>query len=106
MSKTLYVVGSNEPGFLPDGDLSEPMDWEDAVNYLIADMRQFGDDLAENADPDPEYDRELSLRLHTVLWDGLDIDLADPEDQTPRERAEGVEILYEGRCFFIAPEAA
>lgn len=102
----LYVVGQNAPGFMPDNEPSGPHEWDDAVEVLIADLRQYADELGENADPDPDYDRELSLRLHTLLWDGLGIDLAVPDDLIAREQTGGVEILFEGRVFYILPDVA
>jgi hypothetical protein len=39
-----WVVGSNMPGYLPEGDPAAFAEWADAFGYLVDELRRWGDE--------------------------------------------------------------
>lgn len=99
-----YVVGENEPGYLPESEVLGPYAWDEAIDRLVGAVTEWVNDLVSCADPDPTYEADLLERAKTRLWDALGFDMNEPTDY-PAERPKGVEIMFAGRCFFIMPEA-
>lgn len=92
-----YVIGSNQPGYLPEGEVAGPFEtWSDACAALASEI----DNDAERAiDESEDANERDSLQVNASAT--LDALTAAKHRPMADELAKGLDVTFNGRAYFI-----